>query len=236
MNLYTYSHNNPISYYDPTGHSVLSVLTAFKAAKTVVKAIVKPELEKKSKSVKSFTSGVGVSAAKNNIVEPVMLASSISNIIELPFFGLGVEKSRKERESLNTFENIIRENLVPDKKSYDTGRVLGDAITTVQGAFECTAGIFSMIGGSGLMALGGGVTVLSGGVAALPGTAISTAGVSVTAAGVAATAHGASTTFFSAKNMKQNKENLRQSTAESKANKSKTSTSNVSGISVYVES
>jgi len=61
--LYTYSHNNPISYYDPTGHSIKKIGDMLKfaatTAKVVAKAVVIPKAKKTAKTLKEdWQSGV----------------------------------------------------------------------------------------------------------------------------------------------------------------------------------
>jgi len=105
--LYTYSHNNPISYYDPTGHSIKKIgeMLKFAAAtvKGVAKAVVIPKAKKTAKTLKedwqsgvdelkkggvvsqgfaSYSEGVvgSLSTKVNNILHPVeTIKTSLSN-------------------------------------------------------------------------------------------------------------------------------------------------------------
>ena len=64
LNLYTYGHNNPISYYDPTGHSIKSI---FKSVANTVK-----------KAVKTVKTAVTVAKPVVKIKELIVTSVSIS--------------------------------------------------------------------------------------------------------------------------------------------------------------
>ena len=74
MNKYTYSHNNPISYYVPTGHSIKSILEntvkkikeTVKVAKATAKA-VKPVVEQTFKAAAT----VAINTEVKNILSPI---------------------------------------------------------------------------------------------------------------------------------------------------------------------
>ena len=92
--------------------------------------------------------GVAASTIKNMLVEPALVVKSVVNKIVYPFNDVGKEISRNERASVDELEYNIRENIVSDKVAYDAGRVLGDAINTVQGGFEFSVGLVSVVTGT----------------------------------------------------------------------------------------
>ena len=78
---YTYAQNNPISYYDPTGHSIKSLLkkakdTVKKAASTIkaVATIAKPVVKQAVKSTASIAKTVTTTAINSGVrsaIQPV---------------------------------------------------------------------------------------------------------------------------------------------------------------------
>ncbi|MBQ5989431.1 MAG: hypothetical protein IJL67_08055 [Oscillospiraceae bacterium] len=98
LNLYTYSNNNPISYYDPTGHSVKSVFKkavnsvkkAYNTAKTAV-TVVKPVVKQ---NVKANTAAV-----VNTVVKKV--TAPLANTIKA-----AANKTEKKRETFQTVLDV----------------------------------------------------------------------------------------------------------------------------------
>ena len=81
LNLYTYGHNNPISYYDPTGHSIKSIIKSIgntvKKAVNTVKTVVtaaKPVVKQSVKTAAAVTVNITVRKA----IEPV--ASTLKSV------------------------------------------------------------------------------------------------------------------------------------------------------------
>ena len=98
LNLYVYSNNNPISYYDPTGHSVKSVFKkavnsvkkAYNTAKTAVTA-VKPVVKQNVKA--------NAAAVVNTVVKKV--TAPLANTIKA-----AANKTEKKRETFQTVLDV----------------------------------------------------------------------------------------------------------------------------------
>jgi len=83
LNLYTYGHNNPISYYDPTGHSIKSIFksvanTVKKAVKTVKTAVTvaKPVVKETAKAAATVAVNTTVKKATTPIANTIKAAAN----------------------------------------------------------------------------------------------------------------------------------------------------------------
>ncbi len=133
LNLYTYAQNNLISYYDPTGHSIKSLLkkakdTVKKAASTIkaVATIAKPVVKQAVKSTASIAKTVNTTAINSGVrsaIQPVREAvkyvtNATENIRGQYETGLALMKTSMFSSGANAIANYYQ-------GTYDT--IMGQA-------------------------------------------------------------------------------------------------------------
>ena len=105
LNLYTYSNNNPISYYDPTGHSAKNLFKKAKDTINVAVSVFKPVVKSNTKElVKAATNAV-----VKNVVEPVVtkvLEPVVTKVLE-PVVKITETVQKNTASSRNQFQAMV---------------------------------------------------------------------------------------------------------------------------------
>jgi RHS repeat-associated protein len=123
LNLYTYGHNNPISYYDPTGHSIKGI---FKSVANTVK-----------KAVKTVKTAVTVAkpvakVVKDNAVTTVKAAAEATyqNTVVKPFETI-YKASKKASQNLQSNSSTLKESGVPGRVFANFSAGILDAVENI---------------------------------------------------------------------------------------------------------
>ena len=124
LNLYTYSNNNPISYYDPTGHSVKSVFK--KAVKSVKKAY--------------NTAKAVVTAAKPIVKQTV--TSTAKTVAKATYQNTVVKSAETVYKATKAASQNLENNSTALKESGWAGNIFANVSKGILDTVENTAGGF----------------------------------------------------------------------------------------------
>ena len=244
QNRYTYCHNNPVMYDDPSGHSISGKSSSPLSGMVLSGGSAKASVKEYSNSNNSYISNKAQDANDKSYTIDCdtyyeeslewydYLTSGLIGFgmgfaldttagFAMPFLSItdlifGTNNASAFMQMQTQSEYNVKSQYVKDDTWYYGGKILGHAASFIFGMYQAASGL-KLIAESIMFVAGGIAATVTGVGAPVGGTAIAIAG-SVAIAGAATVAAGAGTMYYSAQNMSSDIDNFIDSLNKDKVN------------------